>query len=107
MPHHLIKAGATAVVLGCFGLLAPAHAASPLLLTKAAPLAIPVIDEGTAIEELERPNEVPPGSQEGATPKGNEAPPEEGENPAGDEVQELQRAFPSTEWPPSMKNKEE
>ena len=67
MPHLSIKTGAIACALGLFALIGAANAASPIPVIGVAPIAIPVIDEGTAIEELERPNQVPPGSQEGAT----------------------------------------
>ena len=104
MLHHVTKAAVAAVALAGFGLLAPAHAVSPLPLNEVASPVIPVIDEETAVEELERPNEVEPGSQDKGE-KGETEQPQE-DNPAGEEVQELQRAFPSTEWPPTMKNEE-
>ena len=101
MLSDLIKGGAVACALGGFAFVAPAQALSSLALNGAAPLAIPVIDEGTAIEQLERPNEVAPGSQK---EKGPEAvapeQPAQGDSSEGDEEQELKRAFPSTEWPP-------
>ena len=104
MPHLSIKTGAIACALGLFALIGAANAASPIPVIGVAPITIPVIDEGTAIEELERPNQVPPGSQEGATL--NVAPePGAGEARPGTNVgdDELQREFPSEEWPPSMR----
>ena len=67
-------------------------------------LLIQVTDEGTYINEEERPNQVPPGSQERpgeVAPRPQASP---GYSGSGDaEIQELQRAFPTTEWPPSMR----
>jgi hypothetical protein len=102
MPHLPIKTGAIACALGLFALIGAANAASPIPVIGVAPIAIPVIDEGTAIEELERPNQVPPGSQEGATL--NVAPqPTTGASGTNVGDDELQREFPSEEWPPSMR----
>ena len=101
-----------ACALGLFGLAGVANAASPLPL-HAAPILIPVIDEGTAIEELERPNEVPPGSQEGAEEPKKEEPVKEEpkkaepESGADDDVgaREIQEQFPTEKYPPSMEEK--
>lgn len=105
MTKGVIGLSAVAGARAFLALTGYAVAGIPALPNDGTQLVIPVIDEETAIEELERPNEVPPGSQEGPGP-GN-APAEHGDGDAGDEVRELQRAFPSTEWPPSMKNEEE
>ena len=100
MPHALIKTGALALALGGFAL--PAHALSPRPFDGVVSLAIPVADEGTYIKEEERPNQVQPGSQQDVAPKYVEPQTDGGGSSNAGEVQELQRAFPSTEWPPSM-----
>jgi hypothetical protein len=103
MPHQLLKAGVFAFALGCFATVGQAGVVGPLQPNSFAPLAIPVADEGTAIEQMEHPNEVPAGSQEPATPKNAAPPPPEG-NASGDaEERELKRELPSTEWPPDRK----
>jgi hypothetical protein len=102
MPQLSIKIGAIACALGLLTFAGAANAASPIPVTGVAPIAIPVIDERTPSEELERPNQVPPGLQEGATL--NVAPQPSTDAPGtniGDD--ELQREFPSEEWPPSMR----
>ena len=56
--------------LGFIGVAGVANAASPVPELRLAPIAIPVVDEGTAIEEEERPNEVAPGYEEKGEPAG-------------------------------------
>ena len=69
-----------------------------------APLLIQVTDEGTYINEEERPNQVPPGSQERPGEVAPQPQASPGYSGSGDaEIQELQRAFRTTEWPPSMR----
>jgi hypothetical protein len=95
-------------ILGLAGLVFTSSTqALPLVpLPQAAPPSIKVGDEGTYIKEEERPNEITQGSQvngaAGANPK--YANPADGDDANAGEVQELQRAFPSTEWPPSMRH---
>ncbi len=99
---------AATAMLGLAGLLFTSSTqALPLVpLPQAALPSIKVGDEGTYIKEEERPNEVTQGSQDdgtaGANPKN--ATPSGGDDANAGEVQELQRAFPSTEWPPSMRH---
>jgi hypothetical protein len=102
MSHLPIKTGAIACALGLFAFVGAANAASPIPAIGVAPITIPVIDEGTAIQEEERPNQVAPGSQEGGT---SNVAPQSGDNRPGTNVgdDELQREFPSEEWPPSMR----
>jgi hypothetical protein len=106
MTHHLTKVAGALFALAGFAFVGHAQALSPLHL-KDVTVAIPAVDEETAIEQLERPNEVPPGSQGGSGPKSVAPEPDaaahNGEGSSAGEVQELQRAFPSTEWPPSMR----
>lgn len=92
--------GALAGAFAFLSLTGYAAAGVSAMSNSVTPLAIPVIDEETAIEELERPNEVPPGSQEEPGPSDVPAKQEYDGN-VGAEERELQRAFPSTEWPRS------
>lgn len=95
----------TAAIAGALVFLAFAgHAAAgvPALSNSVTPLVIPVIDEQTAVEEFERPDLTPPPA-DGASSRVEQG--EEDSGP-GHEVRELQRAFPSTEWPPSMREKQ-
>ena len=98
MHHPLIKAGVVACALGGLAFVGLAQAASPLPFNEFAPLAIPVIDEETAVEEMERPDEVPPGSQDEAAPKA-EMPKSPAEDGGDVEEGELQKMFPETNWP--------
>ena len=79
-----------------------AAAGVPALSNSLNPLVIPVIDEQTAVEEFERPDLTPPPA-DGASSRVEES---EGNSGGGAEVRELQRAFPSTEWPPNMREKQ-
>jgi hypothetical protein len=99
MAHHLIKAGALALVLGGFAATGQAYALSPLPVDRAAPIAIPVVDEQQQVDEHLNAADMP------AQPEG-QAPEREGKEPAasgaygGDvEEKELQNMFPSTDWP--------
>ena len=104
MTSLLTKTDALILAAGCFMILVPAYAISSVTFSHTAAVATPVVDEQKAIEQMERPNEVPPGDAgERAT---EQAQPQPGSG-QDEEVQELQRAFPSTNWPPSMRNKEE
>ena len=107
MTSLLTKTDALILAAGCFMILVPAYAISSVTFSNTGMLATPVVDEQKAIEQLERPNEVPPGDT--GAPRGtDEATPQAGSGSGQDEeVQELQRAYPSTNWPPSMRNKEE
>lgn len=96
-------------VAGGAGLaLASSAQAVPLTSLHAAPLTVRAADEGTYIKEGEYPNLVPPGSQPDDSPAPQQAPsyaaPATGGDSSAGEVPELQRAFPSTEWPPSMRH---
>jgi len=100
MTATLLKLSAVAFVLACSANLGHAQIAPNSQLGLSA-LAIPVVDEGTAIEELERPNQVPPGSQEQATPE-NATPPAAAAEPGPNDLEEheMKREFPTTEYPP-------
>ena len=102
MTETLLKLSAFAFVLVCFATVGQAQIVPNVPLGVAA-FAVPVVDEGTAIEELERPNEVPPGSQEQATPE-NAAPPAPAaeHGPSDAEESEMKREFPSTDYPPDQ-----
>jgi hypothetical protein len=106
MRHSFIMAGAAVLGLAGLTFAGSAQAVPVASLHQAAPLTLKVADEGTYIKEEERPNQVTPGSQEesggGAEPR--YAAPEGGGDSSAGEVPELQRAFPSTEWPPSMRH---
>ena len=86
--------------LGFIGVAGVANAASPVSALQFAPIAIPVVDEGTAIEEEERPNEVAPGYEEKGEPAGKAVEPK---SDTGDvELEEVEREFPTEKLPPSM-----
>jgi len=106
MTSLLTKTDALILVAGCFMILVPAYAISSVTFSNSDMVATPVVDEQKAIEQLERPNEVPPGDS-GARATDEAAPQPGTDSGQDEEVQELQRAFPSTNWPPSMRNKEE
>ena len=86
--------------LGFIGIAGTANAASPIPELKLAPIAIPVIDEGTAIEEEERPNEVAPGYESKGEPAREEAQPKS--DGGDDEVNAVEQEFPTEKLPPSM-----
>jgi hypothetical protein len=91
--------GAFVLALGCFVTVGHASAAGHLKSDGLTPLAVEVADEGIAIEQMERPNEVPAGSQEQATPENATPPPPTPSGSKDPEVQELKSQFPSTDWP--------
>src|SRR5262245_23991802 len=100
--NHIMAAAALGFTALMFA--GSAQAVPVASVHQAAPLTIKVTDEGNYIKEEERPNQVAPGSQEGNA-TGEEpkyAAPAGGADSNAGEVQELQRAFPSTDWPPSM-----
>ncbi len=113
MRHSFIIAGA-AIGAATLGLAGLAFAGSALALPvsalrQATPFTIKVTDEGTYIKEGEYPNLVPPGSQEDSgTGGGGGAPqyvaPSGGGDSSAGEIPEIQRAFPSQDWPPSMRH---
>ena len=103
MRHSFIMAGAAVLGLAGFTFAGSAEAAPLVSLHQAAPLTIKAADEGTYIKEEERPNQVTPGSQEGAGEAPKYVAPSVGGDSSAGEVPELQRAFPSTDWPPSMR----
>lgn len=104
MLHTLIRTGAALVGLAGLAIVGPAHAVAPMPFNGIAPLLIQVTDEGTYINEEERPNQVPPGSQERPGEVAPQPQASPGYSGSGDaEIQELQRAFPTTEWPSSMR----
>jgi hypothetical protein len=86
-----------ALCLTCIG---TANAASPVQELHMAPIALPVVDEGTAIEEEERPNEVAPGYEKKGEPAHEEAQPKSDGDDA--ELDEVEREFPTEKLPPSM-----
>ena len=104
MLHSLIRTGAALLGLAGLAFVGPAHAFAPMPINGIATLVIQVTDEGTYINEEERPNQVPPGSQERRGEVAPQSKPSAGYSGSSDaETQELQRAFPTTEWPPSMR----
>ena len=113
MRHSFIMAGAAMAGAAALGLAGFAFAGSALALPfsslqETTQLTIKVTDEGTYIKEGEYPNLVPPGSQEdsGTGEAPHYAAPSSsggGDSSAG-EIPELQRAFPSQDWPPSMRH---
>lgn len=85
----------------CFtGIIGAANAASPVPELRMAPIAIPVVDEGTAIEEEERPNEVAPGQENKGEPAHEEAQPKSDSGDIG--LEEIQREYPTEKLPPDM-----
>jgi len=101
MPRLPLTSYGFAFVLGCCAAVGHAHAVPSPRLDGPLHLAVPVVDEGTAIEQMERPNQDPPGSQEQATPADAAPPPPSATNNKEDaEERELKRELPSTAWPP-------
>ena len=96
MSLPLIKIAAVSCVVGGVALTGPALAV-PALPLEAVPFAIPVVDEQDAVEEALEPDVMLPGSQEGNSAPGRPARAGGG----GDEIDALQEAFPSTNWPQS------
>ena len=100
MSRNCMKLSLALGALCLTGLVGTAHAASPLPELRMAPIAIPVVDEGTAIEQEERPNEVAPGYESKGEPAREEAQPK---SDGGDaELNEVEREFPTEKLPPSM-----
>jgi len=94
MRHSFSIAGAAVLGLAGLTFAGSAQAVPVASLHQAAPLTIKVGDEGTYIKEEERPNQVTPGSQEGAGEAPKYVAPSGGGDSSAGEVQELQRAFP-------------
>ena len=99
MTQNFIKAGALAIVLVGFGAAGQAYAFTPLPLDRAAPFAVPVVDEQQQVDEHlnadEMPTNPPPPAM--AERRGEPGQPANG---GGDvEIKELQNMFPSTPWP--------
>ena len=59
-----------------------------------------MVDEGTAIEEEERPNEVAPGYENKGEPVREEAQPKSDSGDIG--LEEIQREYPTEKLPPDM-----
>ena len=95
-----MKLGVALGTLGVIGLAGTADAASPVPELRLAPIAVPVVDEGTAIEEEERPNEVTPGSENKDEPAHEEARPKSDSGDIG--LEEIQREYPTEKLPPDM-----
>ncbi len=98
MAHHLIKAGALALVLGGLAAAGQAFALSPLPVNRATPFAVPVVDEQQQVDEHLNADQMPsnPPAPAMAERKGEGQP----ANSGGDvEEKELQNMFPSTDWP--------
>jgi hypothetical protein len=103
MPLSLIKTTAAFGLAGGLMLAGHAFAVSLPPPGSSAPFAIPVIDEQEAVEQHLDPEDYPPGSQEGGA--ANPAPKASDGDGDNAEIRELQRAFPSTNWPPSDRPK--
>jgi hypothetical protein len=97
--HTSLKLGLALAGL-CIAGFTSAYATTPVPTLDVAPIAIPVVDEGTAIEEEERPNEVAPGSQDKYAPAGQAAQPKTDDGDV--ELEEVEREFPTEKLPPSM-----
>ena len=103
MSLPLIKIAAVSCVVGGVALAGPALAV-PALPLEAVPFAIPVVDEQDAVEEALEPDVMLPGSQEGNSAPGRPARAGGaggGGGSGSDEIDALQEAFPSTNWPQS------
>jgi hypothetical protein len=100
MSLPLIKIAAVSCVVGGVALAGPALAV-PALQLEAVPFAIPVVDEQDAVEEALEPDVMLPGSQEGNSAPGRPARAGGGGGSGSDEIDALQEAFPSTNWPQS------
>jgi len=98
MSLPLIKIAAVSCVVGGVALTGPALAV-PALPLEAVPFAIPVVDEQDAVEEALEPDVMLPGSQEGNSAPSRPA--RAGGGGESDEIDALQEAFPSTNWPQS------
>ncbi|MGE5259749.1 MAG: hypothetical protein ACM3MH_02595 [Actinomycetota bacterium] len=96
MVHHVIKAGALALVLGGFAAAGQAFAFSPLQAERAGAIVIPVVDEPQQVDEHLNADQMPTNPPEPAMaePRG-----EKGNSGSDVEEQELQNMFPSTAWP--------
>lgn len=103
MPVSLIKTTAAFSLAGGLVLAGQAFAVPVPPPGDTVPFVIPVIDEQEAVEQHLDPEEYPPGSQEGRA--ANPAPGASDDDGGNAEIQELQRAFPSTNWPPSDRPK--
>jgi hypothetical protein len=128
MPHHLLKSGALALVLGGLTAAGQAYAFTPLPIELASPLAIPVVDEQQQVDEHLNADQMPTNPPQLASPLAipvvdeqqqvdehlnadqmpTNPPPatveRKGEGQAGNgggdvEIKELQNMFPSTPWP--------
>ena len=99
MFYNCMKLSMALGALCLTGLIGTANAASPVPELSVAPIAIPVVDEGTAIEEEERPNEVTPGSQRKDQPVREEAQPKSDSGDIG--LEEIQHEFPTEKLPPN------
>jgi hypothetical protein len=104
MPFSHIKAVVVSCVLGGVAFTGQALAVPALQLEDAASIVIPVVDEQEAVEQFLEPDEYPAGSQEESGP--GQAPQAESGG-GGDEIDALQEAFPSTNWPPSDREHKE
>jgi hypothetical protein len=100
MFHNCMKLSLAVGALCLTGLIGSANAVSPMPELRMAPIAIPVVDEGTAIEEEERPNEVTPGSESKDAPAREEAQPKSDSGDIG--LEEIQREYPTEKLPPDM-----
>jgi hypothetical protein len=103
MPFISFKASAAVLALGALAFAGQAYAFSPLPLKDPGSIAVKV-GEGTAVEQEERPNQVPPGSQEQSGAAVKDQPADQGENSGANsagEIPALQQAFPQTDWPPA------
>jgi hypothetical protein len=96
--HHMIKAGALALVLGGSAAAGQAFALSPLPFDRANPFAVPVVDEQQQVDEHLNADQMPnnPPSPAMAERKGEGQPANSGRDV---EEKELQNMFPSTDWP--------
>lgn len=97
MPHHLLKSGALALVLGGLTAAGQAYAFTPLPIELASPLAIPVVDEQQQVDEHLNADQMPTNPPPATVERKGEG---QAGNGGGDvEIKELQNMFPSTPWP--------
>jgi hypothetical protein len=96
MAHHLIKAGALALVLGGFAAAGQAFALSPLAPGRAGALVIPVVDEQQQVDKEFNADQMPANPPEPAMAEHRDG---QGNSGGDVEEQELQNMFPSTDWP--------
>ena len=98
MDHRFVKAGALALLAGC-AVAGQAYALSPLPVDRAAPIAIPVVDEQQQVDEHLNADQMPTNPPPPAMAERRNEPGQPANSGGDVEEKELQNMFPSTPWP--------